>query len=192
LLHLILKLYLKATGWKAVNGISPDLKKFLMLAAPHTSSWDVVMGFIFRSYLKIDHIKFIGKQELFNGPFGFIFRKLGGVPVDRFSKNNFVDQIVQMFNENESFAIAISPEGTRKRVDRLRTGFYHIARQANVPIVLLALDFENKEFRFEPPFYTTDNEVEDLKKIVDYFGRVKGKHPSLGLGHLSSQSTENQ
>ena len=88
MLHLILKLYLKATGWKAVNGISPDLKKFIMLAAPHTSSWDVVMGFIFRSYLKIDYIKFIGKQELFNGPFGFIFRKLGGVPVDRFSSNN--------------------------------------------------------------------------------------------------------
>jgi hypothetical protein len=77
-------------------------------------------------------------------------------------------------------------------VDRLRTGFYHIARQANVPIVLLALDFGNKEFRFELPFYTTDNEVEDLKKILDYFGRVKGKHPSLGLSHLSSQSTENQ
>jgi hypothetical protein len=154
-----------------------------------TCSWIL---FIFRSYLKIDYIKFIGKQELFNGPFGFIFRKLGGVPVDRFSSNNFVDQIVQMFNKNESFAIAISPEGTRKRVDRLRTGFYHIARQANVPIVLLALDFENKEFRFEPPFYTTENEAEDLQKIIDYFARFKGKHPSLGLSHLSSRSTENQ
>ena len=98
-------------------------------------------------------MKFIGKQELFKPPFGFIFRKLGGVPVDRFNNNNFVDQVVEMFNTNESFAIALSPEGTRKKVDRLRTGFYHIARKANVPVVLVAFDFEHKEFRFAPPFF---------------------------------------
>ena len=192
MLHLLLKLYLKITGWKAVNGISPELKKFVMVAAPHTSSWDVVMGFIFRRFLKLGYVKFIGKQELFKPPFGFIFRKLGGVPVDRFSSNNFVDQVVQMFNDNESFAIALSPEGTRKKVDRLRTGFYHIARQANVPIILMAMDFEHKEFRFEAPFYTTDNEAEDLKKILHYFGGVKGKNPALGLAHLADQSAENQ
>lgn len=191
MLQFFLKSLLKISGWKAVNGISPDLKKFVMVAAPHTSSWDVVMGFIFRRALKLDYVKFIGKQELFKPPFGFIFRKLGGVPVDRFSSNNFVDQVVQMFNSNESFAIALSPEGTRKKVERLRTGFYHIARQANVPIVLLALDFEHKEFRFEAPFYTTANEAEDLKKILLYFGGVKGKNPSLGLGHLSGHSVEN-
>ena len=175
-----------------MNGISPDLKKFVMVAAPHTSSWDVVMGFAFRHVLKLNYIKFIGKQELFKPPFGFIFRNLGGVPVDRFSSNNFVDQIVQMFNDHESFAIALSPEGTRKKVDRLRTGFYHIARQANVPIVLMAMDFEHKEFRFEAPFYTTDNEEADLKKILHYFGGVKGKIPAFGLAHLAAQSAENQ
>jgi len=156
-----------------------------MVVAPHTSSWDVFMGFAFRSALKIDHIKFIAKQELFKPPFGFMFRRLGGVPVDRFSKNNFVDQIVQMFNSNDSFAIALSPEGTRKKVDRLRTGFYHIAHLAQVPIVMLAMDFEHKEFRFSPPFYTTDDEAADLNTILNFFQGVKGQNPELGLDHLS-------
>jgi len=173
-------------GWKAVNASATDLKKFVMVVAPHTSSWDIFMGFAFRSFLKIDHIKFIAKQELFKPPFGSMFRKLGGVPVDRFSKNNFVDQIVHMFNSNESFAIALSPEGTRKKVDRLRTGFYHIAHLAQVPIVMLAMDFEHKEFRFSPPFYTTDNEAADLKIILDFFHGVKGENPELGLDHLSA------
>ena len=177
--------YLSITGWKAVNAGSTNLKKFVMVVAPHTSSWDVIMGFAFRSFLKLGHIKFIGKQELFKPPFGFIFRKLGGVPVDRFNHNNFVDQVVDMFNTNESFAIALSPEGTRKKVDRLRTGFYHIARKANVPIVMVAFDFEHKEFRFAPPFLTTADEAADIKKILLFFKDVKGKIPELGLEHLT-------
>jgi len=124
-------------------------------------------------------------MELFKPPFGFIFHKLGGVPVDRSGGNNFVDQIVNMFNGNESFAIALSPEGTRNKVDRLRTGFYHIAQKANVPMVLLALDFEHKEFRFSDPRFTTTNEAEDIKKILLFFTGVKGKIPELGLDHLS-------
>lgn len=155
-----------------------------MVVAPHTSSWDVFMGFAFRSVLKIDHIKFIGKKELFEPPFGFIFRKLGGVPVDRSSRNNFVDQVVNMFESNQSFAIALSPEGTRKKVDRLRTGFYHIAKKADVPIVLLALDFEHKEFRFSDPIYTSANEAADIKQILHFFTGVKGKNPELGFDHL--------
>ncbi len=187
MLHLLFKLYLKITGWKAVGTVPADLKKYVMVVAPHTSSWDVLMGFAFRSVLKLDHIKFIAKKELFKPPFGFIFRKLGGVPVDRSGSNNFVDQVVNMFKSNESFAIALSPEGTRKKVDRLRTGFYHIAQTANVPIVLLALDFEHKEFRFASPFYTTENEAEDINRIIGFFTGVKGKNPELGIDHLSGQ-----
>ena len=138
-------------GWKAVNIIPADLKKFIMVVAPHTSSCDVYMGFAFRSVLKLNQLKFIAKQELFKPPFGFLFRWSGGVPVDRFNKNNFVDQVVDMFNNNESFAIALSPEGTRKKVDRLRTGFYHIAKKAKVPIIMLALDFEHNDKSLSRP-----------------------------------------
>ena len=175
---------LTITSWKAVNSIPPELKKFVLVVAPHTSSWDVLMSFAFRSALKLDYIKFIAKRELFRPPFGFMFKKLGGIPVERFSNNNFVDQVVEMYDKNESFSVALSPEGTRKRVDRLRTGFYHIARKAKVPIIMLALDFEHKEFRFSAPFYTSENEEADLQKIVHFFHEVKGKHPELGMGHL--------
>ncbi|MCW3092743.1 MAG: phospholipid/glycerol acyltransferase [Ferruginibacter sp.] len=187
MVHYLFKTYLKLTGWKAVNGIPPDLKNFVMVVGPHTSSWDIFMGFAFRGYLKLGHVKFIAKKELFRPPFGAIFRKLGGVPVDRSSSNNFVDQVVNMFNSNESFAIALSPEGTRKKIDRLRTGFYHIAKKAGVPIVLVAFDFGNKEFRFSEPFYTTEDEAADIKKVVLFFAGVKGKNPELGLSHLASQ-----
>ena len=162
MLYYFLKLHLKLLGWKAVNRVPPGLKKFVMVVAPHTSSRDAYMGFAFRSVLKLNNIKFIAKQELFTPPFGFLFRWAGGVPVDRFNKNNFVDQVLDMFNKNESFTIALSPEGTRKKVDRLRTGFYHIARKANVPLVMLALDFEHKEFRFAEPFYTRNDEETDI------------------------------
>ena len=184
MLYYFFKLHLKLLGWKATGPIPHDLKKFIMVVGPHTSSSDVYMGFAFRSVLKLSHIKFIAKQELFKPPFGFLFRKAGGVPVDRFNKNNFVEQVTEMFNKNESFAIALSPEGTRKKVERVRTGFYHIARKANVPIVMLALDFEHKEFRFALPFITGDNEEADFNKIIDFFGHVKGKQPALGMAHL--------
>ncbi len=187
MLHYLFKLYLKITRWKAIGGVPAGLKKFVLVVGPHTSSWDIFMGFAFRSYLKLDYIKFIAKKELFKPPFGAMFRKLGGVPVDRHSSNNFVDQVVAMFDGNDSFAIALSPEGTRKKADRLRTGFYHIARNAQVPIILLAFDFGRKEFRFAPPFYTTENEADDLNTILGFFKDVKGKNPELGLGHLSAK-----
>ncbi|MEO6729724.1 MAG: 1-acyl-sn-glycerol-3-phosphate acyltransferase [Ferruginibacter sp.] len=185
MLHFLFKLYLKSTGWRAVNGVSRELKKFVLVVAPHTSAWDVFMGFAFRSALKLDHIKFVAKKELFKPPFGFIFRRLGGVPVDRSASHNFVDQVAEMFNANDSFSIALSPEGTRKKVDRLRTGFYHIAQRANVPIVLLALDFEHKQFRFSLPFSTTEDEAADIKKILCFFAGIKGKNPEFGLDHLA-------
>jgi len=187
LLHFLFKTYIRITGWKAVGGIPPELKKFILVVGPHTSSWDIFMGFAFRSALKLDYINFIAKQELFKPPFGAMFRKLGGVPVDRFSNNNFVDQVAAMFNSREKFAIAMSPEGTRKKVDRLRTGFYHIAKKAGVPIVLLAFDFGKKEFRFSTPFYTTEDEREDVKKILLFFSDVQGKNPEQGLKHLADE-----
>lgn len=185
MLRFIFKCYLTLSGWKAVNIVPADLKKFVMLVAPHTSSWDVFMGFAFRNVLKLGHIKFIAKDELFKPPFGFIFLKSGSIAVTRSRINNFVNEIVILYNKTEALAIALSPEGTRKKVDRLRTGFYHIARKAKLPIIMLALDFKNKEFRFSPPFYRSQNEAADLALILYYFLDVKGKNPALGLPHLA-------
>ncbi|TAL44507.1 MAG: acyltransferase [Chitinophagaceae bacterium] len=178
------KLYLKLAGWKAVNEFPHYLKKAVVVIAPHTTWKDFVIGIAFRAVLKIKNGKFLGKAELFNGPFGFLFRWLGGTPVDRFSKHGVVEQVVEKFNEAENLFIALSPEGTRKKVERLRTGFYNIAKKAKVPVVMVGLDYSKKELSVADPFYTTDNEEADFRKIIEYFAPVKGRFPEKGLAHL--------
>ena len=152
--------------------------------APHTSGWDVVVGVLYRAVIGIREARFFGKKELFDSPFGFIFKWLGGTPVDRFSKQNLVEQAVDLFNKNESFILALSPEGTRKRVDKLRTGFYYIAKGAKVPIVMAGFDFKNRKLLLSEPFYTSDNEEEDLRKIIGFFAPIQGKIPEFGMAHL--------
>jgi 1-acyl-sn-glycerol-3-phosphate acyltransferase len=177
------KIYLRK--WRRVGQFPLELKKAVVIVAPHTSSADFFVGLAFRKLLRLQKIKFIGKQELFRAPFGFIFRWLGGIPVDRFQHTGFVEQVVAMFNDKDEFIIALSPEGTRKKVDRLKTGFYYIAKKANIPIVMIALDFENRLMIFSPPLYTTNKEADDLKKIIGFFAPIKGKHPELGIQHLA-------
>ena len=178
------KLYLKLTGWKAIDDFPHHVKKGIILVAPHTSWIDFLLGLAFRNVLKIKHAKYLGKQELFNGPFGFFFRWTGGTPVDRFSKSGVVDQVVEKFNASEKLFIALSPEGTRKKVDKLRTGFYHMAKKANVPIIMVGLDYSKKELSVSPPFYITENEQADFKNIVEFFASKRGKYPDKDLAHL--------
>ena len=184
MLSYLSKIYLEKGGWKAVGEFPPELKKAVVIVAPHTSSRDVTVCLAFRNILHLERIQFLGKQELFKPPFGFIFRKLGGIPVDRFHKTHFVDEVVKLFNEKDEFIIGLSPEGTRKKVDRLRTGFYHIAKKAGVPIVMLGLDFEHKQLIFAEPFYPGIDETGDFKHILRFFGPIKGRYPELGVGHL--------
>jgi len=188
LLKLFCKIYLRLGHWKAVGQFPPSLKKAVVIVAPHTSGSDVIVSLAFRKVLGLERFKFIGKQELFKPPFGFIFRKLGGMPVDRFNKHGFVDQVVEMFKNKEEFIIGLSPEGTRKKVDRLRTGFYHIAKKAGVPIVMIGLDFANRQMIFAEPFFATENEQADFDRILQFFGPIKGKHPELGVAHLTADS----
>ena len=144
-------------GWKATGSIPEDLKKFVVVAAPHTSAWDFPLGVLARSAMGRD-IKFIGKKSLFRPPFGWIMRKLGGYPVDRKKSQNFVDSIVAVYDAHEEFAIALAPEGTRKKVNRFRTGFYYIAKGAGIPIILVRFDYDRKVIEFHPePFWPTDD-----------------------------------
>ena len=178
------KLYLKLEGWKAKSEFPNHLKKGVVIVGPHTYWKDFTLGIAFRSVLKIRHGKYLGKAELFNGPFGFIFRWLGGTGVDRFSKHGVVDQVVDKLNNAENLFIALSPEGTRKKVEKLRTGFYYIAKKANVPIIMVGLDYSKKELSVAEPFYTTDDEVADFRKIIEFFAPIKGYKPEQGMGHL--------
>ncbi len=180
------KLYFRLIGWKISAPFPINTPKAVIIVAPHTCVDDLFIGLSARSILRLNTLQFFGKQELFKGPIGFLLRHFGGHPVDRFSKKNMVDQAVDLFNEHSEFLLALSPEGTRKKVERLRTGFYYIAKKANVPIVMVAFDFANKEIRIEQPFYTSNDEAADFKKIIQYFAPVQGKYPELSLSHLQS------
>jgi 1-acyl-sn-glycerol-3-phosphate acyltransferase len=184
MLRLLLHLYWKLSGWKVAGSFPLQYKKMVLIMAPHTSWKDVLVGFAGRNELKIYHAKFLGKKELFDGLFGSFFRWLGGIPVDRFSNQGMVEQAVAVFEKNDQFLLAMAPEGTRKRVDKLRSGFYHIAKTAGVPILPVGLDFENKKLIIGEIIFPGDDEAADFKRIIAFFSTVTGANPDYDLSHL--------
>lgn len=185
MLRLFFKLYWKIFGWKLSGEFPYQYKKLVLAVAPHTHWYDVMVGFAARNAMKIHHAKFLAKKELFVWPLGWVLRKMGGTPVDRSAKLGMVDQAVSLFNSNEQFMLGLSPEGTRKRVDKLRTGFYHIAKKAGVPVLPIGFDYENKTVIIGEAFFAGDDEQADLEKIVRFYAGIKGKNPELDLRHLA-------
>ncbi|MCB0578031.1 MAG: 1-acyl-sn-glycerol-3-phosphate acyltransferase [Phaeodactylibacter sp.] len=173
----ISKFLLRALGWQVVTEFDELPKKYVIIAIPHTSNWDFPIGLMVRSAMGFD-AKYVGKDSLFKNPvLGTIMRWLGGYPVDRSKNNNFVDAVVDIFNSKEEFAITIAPEGTRKKVDKLKTGFYFIALGAKVPIIMVKFDWEHKQVVFSRPFFPSGDKEADFAFITDYFRGVKGKNP---------------
>lgn len=170
-------IYYNVLGWKVVGNTTiskSTIKKAVIIAAPHTSWHDFYISVLLRSVLKVK-TNFIGKKELFVFPFGYFFKALGGSPINRKSNENKVDAIAKLFIENDEFRMAMAPEGTRKKVSEWRTGFYHIAKKANVPIIMFTLDFENKQNKISEPFYPTDDMEADFKFMHLFYEGVKGK-----------------
>ena len=167
-------IFTKLMGWKLVNDFPKDIQKYVVIAAPHTSWQDFPIGILARNTSGIK-INFIGKASLFKGPFGFIFKGLGGTPVDRSTSNNLVDAIIQIFDKKEQFRLALSPEGTRKKVDKWKTGFYYIAKGAKVPIVMATLDFGKKQVKVSEPYYTTENKEKDFEYFHSFFNPKMAK-----------------
>lgn len=168
-------------GWKVVGRFPFELNKAIHIVAPHTHNIDFFLGLAVRKKMHFEFIRFLGKKELFIPPFGWILKYLGCLPVDRSKNNNFVDQVVHMFNTHERFHLALSPEGTRKKVPKLKTGFYHIAKKANIPVVMVGFDFKKRVIEFAEPFYLTDNEQADKQKIVRFFSGFTGYVPEYGI-----------
>lgn len=179
------KLYWKLSGWKIVGQFPYHHKKMVMIAAPHTHWHDLLLGFSGRNELNIQHAKFLGKKELFVGPLGWFLRKMGGTAIDRSGKLGKVEQVASLFESHETFLLGMAPEGTRKRVDKFRTGFYHIAKQAKVPILPIGFDYEHKHLVLGVPFFTSDDEAADMKKLIRFFSAFKGKKPDFDLRHLN-------
>ena len=175
------KLMFKLFKWK-INGAFPaGLRKYIIAIAPHTSNWDFLVGIAARSILRISDAKFLAKSQLFTAPFGWLFRAMGGYPVERSSSNDMVTQVAVIINSHPEFILAIAPEGTRKKVKRLKTGFYHIARATNIPIIPVGFDYEKKEVVVGAPLYPVSLE-HDLETLHDFYKHIKGKNPELGFG----------
>lgn len=161
-------------GWKISGNFNPDIKKAVIIVAPHTSWIDFFIGLFVRKIIRLK-IHFVGKKELFKPPFGWVFRWLGGSPLDRSGGKNKVEAIASLFSQKDTFRLAMAPEGTRKKVKEWRTGFYYIALKADVPIVPVSFDFKTKTVTIGKPFYPTGVIEEDLPKIKSFYKGVVGK-----------------
>ena len=168
-------IYFKILGWK-LSGQMPGLKKYVVAVAPHTSWVDFFLGLLVRKVIGVK-INYIGKKSLFKPPFGWFFRWTGGAPVDRVKKEDTVSQVVRYFKEREEFRFALAPEGTREKVTAWRTGFYHIAVAAEVPIVLVAFDFGKKEVKISEPRYPMGNVEGDIREYWEFYRGVQGLRP---------------
>jgi 1-acyl-sn-glycerol-3-phosphate acyltransferase len=165
------------TGWR-FEGALPNLGKFVIIVAPHTSNWDFPTGVMAMFALGIRGT-FLGKDTLFNPPFGFFFRWLGGIPVDRKSSHNVVEQTIAYFAQRERMILALSPEGTRKKIERWRTGFYWVAVGAKVPIVPVAFDFPRRRFVLHPPQVMTGDLDTDIAHLRSFFSASQACRPAL-------------
>ncbi len=172
----ISRIILKIMGWKVVGTFPPEIKKCILIAAPHTSMWDFILGRLafYRFGIKV---KFLIKVELFRFPFGGLLKSLGGIPVNRGKKNNMVDYVAEQLINSEKLIIVITPEGTRKYNAHWKKGFYHIALRANVPLVMAFIDYKKKEGGVGGILYPSGNFEEDFKTIEDFYSGCNAKYP---------------
>jgi 1-acyl-sn-glycerol-3-phosphate acyltransferase len=171
----IAELFLRITGWET-EGQRPTATKFVLIAAPHTSNWDLayLLALAMRYGVRP---RWMGKHTLFRGPMGPVMRALGGIPVRRHGRGNLVQQMAHAFTEHEALCLTVPPEGTRGWVPYWKSGFYHIARTAQVPIVLGYLDFARRRGGFGPELHPTGDLKADMDLIRAFYADKVGKYP---------------
>lgn len=169
-----------------LNAPLPD--KCVIPVISHTSNWDFPLGIALRSEVS-EPIGFVGKSSLFRWPFGGFFRWLGGVPVDRSKSTNFVQAVADVFQQRDIFKLAVAPEGTRRKVTELKTGFYYIAKTAQIPIVACAFDFGASEVRFSAPLIPSDDEAADFAQLYNFWRGTKGLIPENSFDVPVEEST---
>ena len=158
----------KIIGWRVI-GYLPKNEKYIIAVVPHSSYFDLIIAVLIRTYSGLK-IKFIGKKELFNPITSYLFKFLGGIPVDRTKNSNIVDEVVELFELGKIKILAIAPEGTRKRVEKWKTGFYYIALKAKLPILMVSFDYTRKEVKINDKFYPSgdiDKDFIELEKKVN-------------------------
>jgi 1-acyl-sn-glycerol-3-phosphate acyltransferase len=166
---------LKLLGW-SVHADYPEAKKYVVIAAPHTSNWDFPLGILAAKAVNLD-MHWMGKHALFQWPWGWIFRAIGGTPVHRKQSHDLIQQMTALFSSSEHLVLALAPEGTRQKRDHWKTGFYYIARAARVPIVMGYLDFGKKQVGIGGTFYPSDDIEADFNQIRQFYKNRRGKTP---------------
>lgn len=166
-------------GWR-IEGQLPPLDKFVVIGAHHTSNWDFVL-FIAAKFILRLNARWFGKHSIFRWPFGALMRYWGGIPIRRHLKLNTVEQAIEAFAEHRQFILVLSPEGTRRKVERWKSGFCHIACGAGVPIVPAALDFQHRRIVIGAPFQPTGNEEADLRQLLAFYRPYVPKNPDYAF-----------
>ncbi len=171
LAHLALRLF----GWNLVAEL-PPVQKYLIIGAYHTSNWDFPIALLMMAALGL-RLHWVGKDSLFRGPGGGVMRGLGGIPVERGARRNFVEQIVDMYNRKKDLVITMAPEGTRRRTDHWKTGFYHIALGAKIPIAMGFVDYHSKTCGVGGYFFPSGDVDADLDILRRFYADKVGKFP---------------
>ncbi len=171
----IARAFLWLLGWKP-EGRRPAARKYVLIAAPHTSNWDLPIMLALAWVFEVE-ITWIGKHALFAWPYGWLMRFLGGIPIRRDRNENRVQQMARAFEEAESLAIGVSAEGTRSYVPYWKSGFYHIALSAKVPIVMGYVDYARKRGGFGPELVPTGEVTQDMDKIRSFYSDKAGRYP---------------
>ena len=172
LLRFLAILILRLIGWTSI-GNKVSVPKYVLIGAPHTSNWDFPLMLLVVLELRLQ-LFWMGKHTLFSFPFSYIMKWLGGIPINRTKSQNAVQDIVGQFKSNDNFVVLVPPEGTRLKVSEWKTGFYHIANNAGVPILMGYVNAEKKEAGFANFFYPTGDLESDMKEIRSFYAQKKG------------------
>ena len=175
--RLLARLVIVMTGWKP-EGVRPEPDQYVLIAAPHTTNWDFLYLIAFAWLFDIK-MSVMAKHSLFWPPLGWFMRAFGALPVRRDKRHNLVETLAGLFEEYDELALVVPAEGTRGHVDYWKSGFYHIARTAKVPIVMSFLDYERKVGGFGPALVPTGDVVSDMDAVRAFYGDKQGKYPEL-------------
>ena len=178
------KFILHIAGWKSGSFEGAELNKCVICVAPHTSNWDFVLGKLFYTSIGLT-AGFLMKKAWFFFPMNLLFKSMGGIPIDRDKHTSMTDQVAEMFRTKDRFQVAITPEGTRKKVQDWKRGFYYIALKAGVPILLAYIDYAKKEAGMLTVFHPTGDADKDIAAIRSYYNGIKGCHPENFKGGMS-------